>query len=36
MRVHLMKQHEYSENEARFEARGMKCRPILVDGLFFS
>jgi hypothetical protein len=36
MRVHLMKQHEYLEEEARFEARGMKCRPILVDGLFFS
>jgi len=36
MRVHLMKQHQYKEEEARFEARGMKCRPILVDGLFFS
>lgn len=33
MRVHLMKQHGFIEEDARFEARGMKCRPILVDGL---
>ena len=35
MRYHLMKMHEYSEDDARFEARGMICMPKNVEGMFF-
>jgi hypothetical protein len=33
MRYHLMRQHELNEEDARFEARGMICRPVNLLGL---
>ena len=33
MRYHLMRQHELDEKDARFEARGMICRPVNLLGL---
>ena len=33
MCYHLMRQHELNEKDARFEARGMICRPVNLLGL---